>query len=239
MSRVPRMLDPVLHALRRDGFVDAATRLVQDRGFDRVSIQDVLEAADASKGAFYHYFGSKQELLEAVVERMVEQGVAVIRPVVDDPGLPATRKLERMYAVGAGWKAEHRDLIVRTMELWASDANAELRDRVQGASHDRLVPLLALIIRQGVGEATFRVDDPEATAEVLAGLGLGLQTRAVQLFMDRRAGRVPFQAVERYTTAVTTAMERILGLAPGSVRLVDEVTLQLWFGSTAPGAGEE
>src|SRR6476659_8604661 len=56
---VARTLDPAAHAVRRDVFIDAAQALIQTRGAERFSVQDILDATDASKGAFYHYFDSK------------------------------------------------------------------------------------------------------------------------------------------------------------------------------------
>ena len=82
---MPRTLDPAAHAVRRDTFVDAAQRLITVKGYEEMSIQDVLAATGASKGAFYHYFDSKAALLDAVVERMVEQASVVVAPILEDP----------------------------------------------------------------------------------------------------------------------------------------------------------
>ena len=60
-----RTLNPTLHTVRRDAFLDVAQRLVETKGYEAMSIQDVLDALEVSKGAFYHYFDSKQALLEA------------------------------------------------------------------------------------------------------------------------------------------------------------------------------
>jgi AcrR family transcriptional regulator len=50
-----RTVNPVAYAARRDAFVDAAVRLIQEKGYEQLSIQGVIEAADASRGAFFHY----------------------------------------------------------------------------------------------------------------------------------------------------------------------------------------
>src|SRR5579859_5252915 len=94
---MPRTLNLAEHTVRKEAFVDAATRLMQTKGYERTSIQDILEELGASRGAFYHYFDSKQALLEAVIDRMVEAAMAAVAPVVDDPGLSATPKLERVF----------------------------------------------------------------------------------------------------------------------------------------------
>jgi AcrR family transcriptional regulator len=62
---MPHVLKPVEHRQRRDTFLDAAQRLVQTKGYERMTVQDVLDDVGTSKGAFYHYSDSKQALLEA------------------------------------------------------------------------------------------------------------------------------------------------------------------------------
>jgi AcrR family transcriptional regulator len=73
---MPRTLNPETYALRRDAFVDAAQRLIQTKGYQQFSVQDVLDELDASKGAFYHYFDSKAALLDAVIDQMADAAAA-------------------------------------------------------------------------------------------------------------------------------------------------------------------
>ncbi|WBB60239.1 TetR/AcrR family transcriptional regulator [Streptomyces sp. WMMC500] len=49
----------------------AATRLFAERGFDRTSVQELVEAAGVTKGALYHYFGSKDDLLHEIYGRLL------------------------------------------------------------------------------------------------------------------------------------------------------------------------
>src|SRR6201995_6092610 len=48
-----------------------ATRLFAERGYDRTSVQEIVEAAGVTKGALYHYFGSKEDLLQEVYARVL------------------------------------------------------------------------------------------------------------------------------------------------------------------------
>src|SRR2546430_15017373 len=93
-----RTVNATLHMVRREAFLDVAQRLVQAKGFESMSIQDVLDELDASKGAFYHYFDSKQALLEAAAERFADVAIADLAPVLNDPKAPPPRKLERFFA---------------------------------------------------------------------------------------------------------------------------------------------
>ncbi|GAA2307411.1 TetR family transcriptional regulator [Streptomyces violaceusniger] len=49
----------------------AATRLFAERGYDRTSVQEIVEAAGVTKGALYHYFGSKDDLLHEIYGRVL------------------------------------------------------------------------------------------------------------------------------------------------------------------------
>ena len=215
--------------VRRDAFLDVAQRFVQTKGFESMSIQDVLDELDASKGAFYHYFDSKQALLEAVVDRFADAALATIAPVLEDPNLPALRKLERIFAGIASFKAQQRDFVLAMIEVWNSDGNAIVREKLRRLTVNRLAPLLSAVIEQGIAEGTFAVQSPDETAMVLTSLMQGFQQQANDLFIARQAGTIGFDVVQRSVAANTEAFERILGLATGTLTLIDEPTLRFWF----------
>jgi len=81
---MPRTLNPVAHAVRRDTFLDAAQALIITKGYEALSVQEVIEAVGASKGAFYHYFDSKSALLEGVIGQMVDGAFSVLEPTLAD-----------------------------------------------------------------------------------------------------------------------------------------------------------
>jgi TetR/AcrR family transcriptional regulator len=52
----------------RTSLLERALEVFADRGYDAVGVQEIVEAAGVTKPTLYHYFGSKQGLLEALVE---------------------------------------------------------------------------------------------------------------------------------------------------------------------------
>ena len=230
MTPMPRTINPTLHTVRRDAFLDVAQRLIQTQGYEAMSIQDVLDELEASKGAFYHYFDSKQALLEAVVERFADAGLATVGPILNDSSLPAVRKLEMTFAGIARFKAEQKELVIAIMEIWRSDSNAIVREKLRRLTERRLLPLFSLVVKQGVDEGTFTVTSPEQTARVLLALMQGFQEIAADDFVARQAGTITFHHVKRSVESFTEAFERVLGVEKGSVSLTDESTLRFWFG---------
>jgi AcrR family transcriptional regulator len=227
---VPRTVNVEARAVRREAFVDVALRLIQLKGYEQMSVQDVLDELDASRGAFYYYFDSKLALLEAAVDRVVEVALAAVAPVAADPTLRAVEKLGRLFTGIAGWKAERKELMLALIEVWCSDDNAIVREKLRRSTLLSLVPLLARIIEQGRAEGVMSADSSEGAGRAVVSLMLGAQDLALELFLARQANAIPFEVVETGIAAYTDALERILGVRPGSLALIDEPTLRLWFG---------
>ena len=225
-----RTLDLEKHTVRKEAFMEVAQRLLQTKGYERMSIQDLLEELGASRGAFYHYFDSKQALLEAVVDRITDAALGSVEPVINDASLTAADKLTRVFADIGRWKTERRALVLSLMEVWMSDENAIFREKIRQRLMTRLVPPLTRIVQQGMAEGTFTARSPQDTAMVLVMLIEGFQNRALELFIARQANRVTYEDAERYFATYLDAFERILGAAPGSITLIDESVLREWYG---------
>ena len=218
------------HALRREAFVDAAQRLIQTKGYEQMSIQDVLDDLDTSRGAFYHYFDSKAALLEAVIERMVDGALHAVEPVVADPDLAALDKLTRLIEGIGQWKAQRTELVLGILSVWLADDNAIVRDKFRRGVQARLAPMLALIVQQGREEGVFTAGPPDQVARVLVTVLLGANEAATDLYFARQAGTIDFDEVLRTLGAYAAACERILGLAPGSFPIFDTDVLRRWYG---------
>jgi AcrR family transcriptional regulator len=223
-----RSASATAQTVRRDAFVEVAQRLIQTKAYEQMSIQDVLDAVGASRGGFYHYFESKQDLLEAVVARMVEVALASMAPILADPDLPALAKLQGLFSGIAAWKAERKELVLGIARVWLSDDNALVREKLRQRTMDQLAPLLAVILRQGAAEGVFTVISPIDASMVLISLMQGAQLVATQLLLGRYAHAISFAQVERTLQAYSDAYEAILGAPRGSLRM-DRETLRFWF----------
>ena len=218
-----RTLDPAVHALRRDEFVDVALRLMQTKGWDATSIADVLAETGASKGAFYHYFSSKADLLEAVIERITDAATASLHPAIDAPELSADRALrarlrrhrpleERADRAAHG---RRRDVERRRQR----DRPREVPARASSGGWSRCWPRS---IEQGQTEGRFAGLDPESTGRVLVALMLGANETATDLYFDRHGRRRSrSRPSRRRLGAYQQAFERVLDLPSGSLVLVD------------------
>ncbi|RDH79294.1 TetR/AcrR family transcriptional regulator [Mycolicibacterium moriokaense] len=212
-------MKPDEYAARRREILDSALRLMHDKGYERMTIQDVLTDLRISKGALYHYFDSKQSLLEGIVEAMGESGSAALQDVVGAPDLDAVAKLHAYFATSTAWRAEHAAEVVTTMRLWRQENNALLRHKMSQETMRTNTPALEAIITQGCREGVFDTAYPHEAAIIIAGMGLHLADAIIDAIaadgtdlLDTSGSRAA-----SVVAAYTDAFERILGALPGSL----------------------
>ncbi|MDT5104611.1 MAG: hypothetical protein QOI25_2124 [Mycobacterium sp.] len=214
-----RQVKPDEHAARRREILDAALQLMHDKGYERMTIEDVLAKLQMSKGALYHYFSSKRALVEGIVESMSESASRTLQAVVDDPKLGAVDKLRAYFDTSTTWKAENLTAVTTTMRLWRDENNALLRQKMSQDSMRTTTPLLESIIRQGCDEGVFDTGHPRDAAIIVTGMGLNLADAIIDA-MDAD-GSVGLDISGARTSAVLAAyveaFERILGARPGSL----------------------
>jgi AcrR family transcriptional regulator len=214
-----RQVKPEEHAARRREILDAALQLMHDKGYERMTIEDVLAKLQMSKGALYHYFSSKRALVEGIVESMSESASRTLQAVVDDPKLGAVDKLRAYFDTSTTWKAENLTAVTTTMRLWRDENNALLRQKMSQDSMRTTTPLLESIIRQGCDEGVFDTGHPRDAAIIVTGMGLNLADAIIDA-MDAD-GSVGLDISGARTSAVLAAyveaFERILGARPGSL----------------------
>jgi AcrR family transcriptional regulator len=217
------------YAVKRKEILDVAQRLVYSKGFDQMSIQDILDELHISKGAFYHYFGSKGDLLEALIDRMRLEVEPIILPIIEDPALPTLAKLHGFFDTAARWKTARKEYLMSLLRIWYADENALVRQKSTTNVLKWFAPLLAGIIRQGTQEGVLTTIYPEQTAEIVLGLLQSLGDTFKDLLLSNESSADKRQHAAAVVAAYNDAMERVLGAPAGSLNLIDAGTLSEWF----------
>jgi len=229
-----RVVNETGHALRLNEILDSAQKLIYTKGFEQMAVQDICSDLGISKGAFYHYFGSKPELLDALIARTQRQAEELLRPIVDDPSLPALEKLERIFDSAARWKSARKAYMLAILHAWYADENAVVRQKQAAGGARWLTPILAGIVRQGIDEGVMDTPYPDQAGMVAVAMmiSLGDTVSAALLSLDPAAGEAARQEclarMRDATAAYTHAVERVLGLPAGSVCLYDPQMLEEW-----------
>tara|TARA_B110000438_G_scaffold25447_1_gene23805 strand:+ start:60 stop:818 length:759 start_codon:yes stop_codon:yes gene_type:complete len=217
---------------RKEEFLDLAEELFADLGYENTSVDRLISGLGVSKGAFYHHFKSKSDLLDAALERLLSRAEAQLEEVLAAKA-PALEKLQKFIVTLDSATKQNRMSSLQIGEFLLQDANAVLLVRHRRAARDRFVPVLTTIIEQGVGEGDFHLDNPQLVAQVVWEIGEAMEEALARpLILATDNPIEPNQFLSIYNTYVQ-AIERVIGAPEGSLSLVDEIMLQSWIESVS------
>jgi AcrR family transcriptional regulator len=159
------------HDARLNEILDVAETLFTEKGYENTSVNDILDKVGISKGALYHYFGSKEEVMDGVIRRtaaFIRERAAAIS---GDSSLSAHEKMKRailsINISGNISGSSHGKLID---ELHKS-ANALMHQKSIALTIQTVAPVLAEIVEQGIREGFYKTPYPLETMEFLLAAG--------------------------------------------------------------------
>ena len=151
------------HGERKAEIVDVAQTLFTTKGYANSTVNDILEALNIAKGTFYHYFASKEAVMDAVIEKYIDAEITAAKIIAEENILTAHEKLFRILSC-TGRENEFGDRLENEAR---AVGNADLHQRTMASIVTGLSPILADIVRQGIQEGTFNTEYPLECMEIL------------------------------------------------------------------------
>ncbi len=190
----------------RDRILEAACAAIAEDGIDDVRIARVAMRAGASTALVHHYFSTREELLEEALNHSYEL-VAQDRfgqPL--DPDAGAIEQLKVMIDECLPLEGRQHQEWILWIELSLRAARDEALQPLAKRLYTGYREWMLAVIRYGAERGEFKVEDPEASADIAIGLldGLGTRTMIGDPTMD----------VERVRVLAATRIARELGLEP-------------------------
>lgn len=145
--------------------LDVSTKLFFEKGYDQTSLQDIIDGLGGmTKGAIYHHFRSKEEILIAVVNRMCDDNSVKMARIRDDDSLTGKQKLEKMFSESLT-NPSQKDMFTVTPNLMENPKLLVyyLKNVVDMIVPDYIVP----VIKQGVEDGSIETDYPEELADAI------------------------------------------------------------------------
>ncbi len=145
--------------------LDVAFRLFMEKGYERTSIQDIIDRLRGfSKGAIYHHFKSKDDILMAVTDRMTAQSNQMLADIRDCGNLSGREKLKRIFKESISRPVQN-DIFTVAPNF---HDNPKLLFSLLHDTIDEVAPNYILpIIRQGIADGTIKTEYPEQLAELI------------------------------------------------------------------------
>ena len=213
---------------RKEEFLDLAEELFASLGYENTSVDRIVSEIGLSKGAFYHHFRSKSDLLDAALSRMLQRVEGQLTELLETK-VPAIEKLRNFILCLDAVTSENRKSSLQIGKFLLQDANAILLGRLRRAARSRFVPMLATIIEQGVLEGEFHLDNPQLVAQIVWEIGEAMDEALTRPLIEAAGNRIELSELLDIYNTYTLAIERVIGAPEKSLCLADDTMLQSWI----------
>lgn len=147
---------------RRNEILDVAERLFGTKGFDGTSTADILNEIGIARGTLYYHFKSKEDILDAMIERITGSLVAKVSEIAQKKDIPVLQRLTlMMMALNV-----NNDLGHEIMTQVHKPQNALMHQKMQKRLLDGVSPIVTALIEEAISQGIWRTDYPAEIAEM-------------------------------------------------------------------------
>ncbi len=148
---------------RKAEILDTAEILFNSKGYDKTTVNDILNEIGIAKGTFYYYFKSKEEVMDAIIMRIIDRGVKAAEVIAEDSKLTVQEKMLQIL-MSQGPESGKKEQVLEQLHQ-AENARMHQKSLVQTIL--KLTPILAKVIEQGIEEGLFFTPYPKESIECL------------------------------------------------------------------------
>ena len=149
--------------IRKNEILDAADTLFAQKGFDNTSTGDILEMVGIARGTLYYHFKSKEDILDALIDRYNRQILSAAQEAASDSSLTARERLIRtILALNVSQKGGQE-----LKEQMHRPQNALMHQKTQMAVLNGVTPILTGLIREGAEAGYFQTPYPRECVEMI------------------------------------------------------------------------
>lgn len=193
---------------RKKEILDIAEALFIAKGYEKTSTTDILERVGIARGTLYYHFKSKEEILDALIDRIIDGVVRNIKSAVSG-NMSAKRKL--LLFIGA--MRVDSEIGEEITEYAHRPQNALMHQKIQSSLLSRIHPLAVEILQEGIEEGCCFTDYPKEVAEMLLIYSSVVFDDMNELSETEREIKVK---------GFVFNMERLLGMETGSLLEIAE-----------------
>ena len=144
--------------------LDTAARLFARQGYDQTSLQDIIDATHLSKGAIYHHFTSKLDILLRIADQIATVNADTLGEIRDRKGLTGAEKLRELFRVAV--LQDYQQQLLGLMPCLLDNPQF-LAMLVRSVLDDAAPHYVQPILEEGVADGSIRTDSPRELAQAL------------------------------------------------------------------------
>lgn len=149
---------------RKREILDTAQLYFISKGYEKTTVNDILQKIGIAKGTFYYYFKSKEEVMDAIVNRYVKAGIVTAQLIAKDTSLTVYEKIGNILLSQKSDEDKNKHKMV---EQFHESNNAAMHQQSLIETLLQLTPVLTQVVYQGIEEGSLKTPYPKETMEFL------------------------------------------------------------------------
>lgn len=203
MARPPQ--DP---KIKMDEILDVAEPLFAANGYRKTTISDIAKEIGGARGLLYYYFKSKEEILEALINRQIAHFLSDISSMTSSADMLPPRKIE--FVVHAFFRtAYYKDGLF--LDFLYDEKHIHIKNKIFRQAALLLKPWLLKIIEEGVRKQYFHVSYLPAALTFIMSIMLCLG--------DTLCEKIPDEEMPCHLQLAAALIERTLGMPENTLHL--------------------
>lgn len=190
---------------RRNEILDVAERLFCAKGFDNTSTNDILAEIGIARGTLYYHFKSKEDILDAMIERMTNQLVEQASAIALDESIPVLERLTRTM-LSLNVDNELGDMV---MEQVHRPQNALMHQKLENMLLGKVNRLMTKIAEDGIRQGIMHTDYPAEAVEMIMTYSYTAFDSMMQYSEEEE---------QRKIMGFIYHTERLFGMEPGALQ---------------------
>ncbi len=148
--------------------LDTMQKLMTDNEATSATISDVAKKAGIAKGSVYYYFDSKEQIIDAVIERAYSKVIEESRSMLTDSKMNAIDKFREIFKISVYPEDKHRQSML--LRLLSTQDNVVIHQKFCVIAVREMTPILTEVIKQGIDEGIMQCDYPKRYAEFILSI---------------------------------------------------------------------
>ncbi len=212
----------------REAIIRASIGLFSERGYEKTTVQAIIDSVGVSKGAFYHHFSSKEEIVEAITDGYITEGLEYLQETAGEADLTTAEKLNRVIQGSQLYRARRQDTREAIERAFAGGRNLKLERAIAEKARAQTLPLFTRILEDGISRGELQIGNAGAHGEILFHLLLGMK----ESLRERMHAGADSETVGELLGVYEDAVCRVLRLPEGSIRLAAPYVSRLYGTAT-------
>lgn len=202
MSRITKAPDE-----RRNEIIDVAEEMFLTKGFEETTVSDIVGKIGVAQGLFYYYFKSKDEVFDAVAERLMDLLLIDLKVISQDNISDPPAKIQSFFAALYSMINEKKAIV----NQFHQKSYEAMHQRLTVKLVEKLTPVLVIIIRDGMNQGLFSLEEPDETAEIML--------HGLEYYLNRlMQANLGAAELEKKIRSAASVLERALGASKGSLQ---------------------